>query len=397
MKILRFFTVLLLLLAIEKIFATPFQVKIIGPEETIYQYASQHCSPFDFPDNPVRAFIDNNNQVQLVFGSGENGFMQNTTGSSLNGPLVHTCTNSSITEPGTYGQLQAPPSSFNNKLWIVNTWTNDGKTIYALIHNEFHGELQSPTYCPSSQKSKICQYWNLIAANSNDGGKTYQLIHDNHGNIQTALVSPLPFKIGQTGSIPAQTNIIESNGYYYMLVDVVVPGWPAGMCLFRTNTINDPTSWRGWDGAAFTVNLSVNPYLFPDKTATTPCQPVTKPIFRFSWTYNTVIHQYLAIGIAPNFHGQGQTIVYSTSPDMLHWAPPRALLQISWMNSNPNQTGIGYPSLLDPSSAGRNFVYSGAHPYLYYTRFNPRSPEFNRRNRDLVRVPLAVTYKAVDY
>ena len=138
-------------------------------------------------------------------------------------------------------------------------------------------------------------------------------------------------------------------------------------------------------------------YLFPDKTATTPCQPVTKPIFRFSWTYNTVIHQYLAIGIAPNFHGQGQTIVYSTSPDMLHWAPPRALLQISWMNSNPNQTGIGYPSLLDPSSAGRNFVYSGAHPYLYYTRFNPRSPEFNRRNRDLVRVPLAVTYKAVDY
>src|SRR3990167_7988070 len=134
-------------LTISCAFADPVKVRVIGPPQVVYQYASQHCAPSDFPDNPVRAFVDANKQVQLVFGNGLNGYMQNTTGRSLNGSLIHSCTASSITEPGSYGQLQAPPSSFNNKLWIVNTWTNDGNTVYALVHNEFHGELQSPTYC----------------------------------------------------------------------------------------------------------------------------------------------------------------------------------------------------------------------------------------------------------
>ena len=77
--------------------------------------------------------------------------------------------------------------------------------------------------------------------------------------------------------------------------------------------------------------------------------------------------------------------------------PPSDLGRVSgFMNIRVANIGAAYPSLLDPTSptlrpgggTDLNFQYSGAQPYLYYTRLN----EFQRRgsDRDVVRWKLSV-------
>lgn len=131
------------------------------------------------------------------------------------------------------------PESFDNWKWFRSPWTNDGKTVYGLIHNEFHG-WENPGLYSSSGKQDPCLFPNVTVSQSTDGGKTF---FDQ-------------FHASKRGSgIPGQT----------------------------------------------------------------------------------------------------------------------------------------YPSILDPTSAGLNFEYSSAHPYLYFTRFNPKEKEGTWHNRDLIRVPIEVS------
>lgn len=65
------------------------------------------------------------------------------------------------------------PSAFNDRLWIIAPYTLDEETIYAVVHDEFHGE-ERPNICPSRQMND-CWYCTLLGAISQDGGKTYNL------------------------------------------------------------------------------------------------------------------------------------------------------------------------------------------------------------------------------
>src|SRR3989344_7049348 len=103
------------------------QIQVIGPPEVVYDYTSQKCSDDDHPDNPPRAFIDANQQVNLVFGNSI-VYYPATLGNSLNGPLQRLC--SYPTTLSRYIDKAAQPSQFENRLWIVNTWTEDGNTVY---------------------------------------------------------------------------------------------------------------------------------------------------------------------------------------------------------------------------------------------------------------------------
>ena len=40
----------------------------------------------------------------------------------------------------------------------------------------------------------------------------------------------------------------------------------AGVCLMRTDRLDDPASWRGWDGRDFTVKFT-DPYRAPASAA----------------------------------------------------------------------------------------------------------------------------------
>jgi len=375
-------------------------VRVVGPTETVFNYPTDRCGPQDHPDNPPRAFYDANHQINLVFGNSM-VYYPTLTEASMGQPIQHLCNYPNHFSH--YANADAKPSQFENRMWLINTWTDDGQTIYAMIHNEFHGEATS-SFC-SSGKKNLCQYWNVMAGISTDGGKTYQLLRDNQGIPQPVFVTPKQYvpNSGMQG-YTAQTNIIKAGDYYYTLVNSAnIHGKQRFLCLFRTATISDPTSWRGWDGQDFTVSV-VNPYEQPiNNSKPYTCAKIAPGMYRFSLTYNTVFHAYMALGIAPHWrlsNGQtSQAIVFALSEDLIHWSRPYLIKAIQWMDSwkastvaNP-VTGVAYPTLLDPTSPGMNFEITGQNPYLYYTRFAPKSRQFGGAHRDLVREPLLVQKK----
>ncbi len=106
-------------------------VTVTGPEETVYAWSTDRCDDFMYPDLPVRAFRTADGNVNLTLAD-PNNFR-------LIGPdfdsLVATC-------PAIFTSAYDPdPSQYSNFQWIAATYTEDGSTIYAVIHNEFHGDL----------------------------------------------------------------------------------------------------------------------------------------------------------------------------------------------------------------------------------------------------------------
>ena len=57
------------------------------------------------------------------------------------------------------------------------------------------------------------------------------------------------------------SNIIRRDGYWYVFIFAESYGAQRrGACLLRSDNIEDPTSWRAWDGQDFTIAF-VDPYV----------------------------------------------------------------------------------------------------------------------------------------
>jgi hypothetical protein len=82
-------------------------------------------------------------------------------------------------------------------------------------------------------------------------------------------------------------------------------------------------------------------------------------------------------------------VYYITSADLIHWTKPKRLLAVPIMFafSCDAASAHAYPSLLDESSALRNFETVGGEAFLYLTRINVRACRLTME-RDLVRYRL---------
>jgi hypothetical protein len=165
------------------------------------------------------------------------------------------------------------------------------------------------------------------------------------------------------------------------------------------------------------------------------CMPVLNGIYRFSWSYNSVLGQFIVLGIDTKYGANKiEAFVYTTvrlAPGgrLIETSGEHLLREINWLDrwsADPSLSGEAYPSLLDPQSpdiarevhrtmpdiawrmappqgddsAGRrevdgpadfSFEYSGAHPYVYFTLLHPIGPTHDHNNRDLVRQELEVS------
>ena len=84
---------------------------------------------WDVPDAPARAFRDADGKVQLIATHFINRRM---VGDTLNS-VKQDC--NIIMD----SHKNPDPSQFNDREWITSVYTLDGKTIYALVHNEYQG------------------------------------------------------------------------------------------------------------------------------------------------------------------------------------------------------------------------------------------------------------------
>lgn len=85
---------------------------------------------------------------------------------------------------------------------------------------------------------------------------------------------------------------------------------------------------------------------------------------------------------------------YATSADLLNWTRSRVLYTHDGSPACKNTAvaTISYPSVLDPDSRDRNYGTVDDDAFLYFTRFNAASKCRMDLDRDLVRIPIKLSY-----
>jgi hypothetical protein len=364
-------------------------VTITGDEQTVFSWSRDACGPQDIPDLPARAFRDSHGDVQLIAAHLVN---RRFVGPEL-GRVRHRC---AITMRS---RMDPDPAVYADREWVASPFTPDGRTVYALVHDEYQGS-EHPGRCPSGVYQK-CWYNAITLAVSTDGGRTYH----HAAPPPRHLVASVPYRyepdFGPVG-VFEPSNIVrnEKDGYYYALARTTAhQDQQFGACALRTRTLDDPASWRAWNGSSFDARLA-SPYAGDDRPPPDHvCAPVSpKEIGNMnqSLTFNTYFGKWLLVGstqdYVPSQRRNVTGIYYSLSDDLVHWSRRRLVREVefAWSYQCGDPNPIAYPSVLDPRSKSRNFGTSGQDVYLYFTRFHYSSCK-QTLNRDLVRVPIRFT------
>jgi hypothetical protein len=351
-------------------------VEPAGTEQAVFLHDRDACRPEDIPDAPARAFRDADGQTHLFATHYINyGFV----GRDLNS-VKRDC------HVVYQGGGDDNPAFFNDRSWLTSFWTNDGRNVEALVHDEFQANLR-PWLCPSRVYFE-CWYNAITAARSTDGGLTFTRHAD-------AVVAAPAYRFDNTVRHPvgyfSPSNIVNLSDYLYAMVWAADVGeQKLGVCLLRTDKPADPETWRAWDGSGFSVRLG-NPYREPPGARVHVCALIDPTNLR-DHIESLVRHEpsgrYVAV---MGFGGPRPGFYASDSTDLFHWSEPRKIIDTgpAVPGECDNRSVLAYPSLIDPNSPSRNFETIGDTAYLYFTRFHFRGCAGNL-DRDLMRVPVTI-------
>jgi PKD domain-containing protein len=383
-------------------------VKPLGPEEVVFDHNTPNgtlidaCEQWDIPDQSPRAFKDDRGNVQLHF---SHMIARRNVGTSLDDASKsindgqgrrHDCTVVSYSNPS----RDPDPSHYADLFWIAAPYTLDGHTVYSLVHEEWRGpEQPAPFYCPPvGDDQTVCWYNAITFSVSNNSGDFFT-----HAAPPGHVVASVPYRwVNGTGpyGVFTPSNIIKKpDGFYYSVVRQKEPGVRDVSCLIRTQTLNDPKSWRAWDGSGFNMQF-VNPYdPSYDPNVDPPSNHLCADIggnlvtgVSESLTYNTYFGKYMLVGAYGN---PVPGFFYSLSDDLIHWSYPKLLIggetAQSFLCGDPDP--MRDPSVLDPTSTTRadgspslNFETTGRQAYLYYTVLHTYGGCTYSSDRDLLRV-----------
>jgi hypothetical protein len=341
-----------------------------------FRYASDRCTDTDTPDAPPRAFRDYHGQVHLFATHDDNRAL---VGRDFNN-LHHPC---SIVFRGRHA---ASAREFSDREWLTAFYTDDGRHIVALVHDEFQGNLRKAS-CPSGSYI-ACWENNLTLATSTDGGSTFVEKPAPHN-----LVASLPYRyqgeLGRPIGYFQPSNIVRKDGHFYVMFHAEAFGQQAwGTCVARSDDIDSPTSWRGWDGAGFNA-VFVDPYIGTQRDIKSHvCLPVGKGgLFDFgSLTYDETSKEFLAVTSIP--HGSGNAFTppgayVATSRDLIHWSQPELLVSEGQLKSHDtsDQNFYGFFSLIDERSGALDFSSISGDPslYLYFVELDQAYAPYARR------------------
>ncbi|MCA0399812.1 MAG: hypothetical protein LCH38_03250 [Proteobacteria bacterium] len=327
-------------------------VEIAGPARVILGLNEKACGAEDYPDAPARAFRDAKGQVHLI--------ASHTIGRQWIGPSLLDLSRSCAVM--FRGGRRDDPEVFDDHAWLAAFYTEDGKRVHALVHNEYHGS-DRPARC-HSRRLEPCWENAVTYARSEDGGMTF---FRPPGIRQPVAALPYAYQGDRKSQFGYfnPTNIVKWNSHYYVIIPMIdVARGRSGLCLARTEDLGRPESWRGWDGSDFTIILQ------PDMRASDPARAVRSCV--------SLDMQNLFFGIGSiSYHPERQLffavmrfnrwdrkrndevpgIYVSVSRDLISWEKPKLLLSDEAANeggNDPLQIEY-YPALLDPQSTSRSF------------------------------------------
>lgn len=346
-------------------------VRPVNEASVVYDWSTQRCETQDVPDAPIRAVRLADGSILAIDSAVDTRLF---LGPDLD-HLRHDCT-------VVYKSEHNPdPSKYADRTWIASLWTDDGKTIYGLDHNEYHADLH-PGRCQFHTLEQ-CWYAAIGLIKSIDAGKSFQRVA-----VEPIAAAPVREEVsqGQRRGFANPTNILLKDGYYYTIIRANLFGSQRqGNCLFRAKRIDDIHSWTLFDGKTF-IPSQTDPYENPAGNQT-PCAVLSLGGALGSVVQYEKTGLYVAISEMRDPDGQNGQILISTSADLLGWSAPKIVAKLPTAiahQCNDSYT-YAYPTLMDPTSPSRNFATIGAHPFLYMTRIRMSKCGLTP-NRDLVRL-----------
>jgi hypothetical protein len=351
----------------------------VGPPVLVFASPKHSCDGHDAPDAPARAFRDAKGEIVL--------FATHYRNRALRGPSFDKLKIDCRVVLEASGSED--PAAHDDKAWITATWTEDGKRVDALLHHEYQAN-RHPGRCKAKDYMS-CWYNTVLGAVSTDGGLNFA----RPAIPQVVAAAPFRQEVGQGRhrGFFNPSNIFTDGAFHYFFA--ATTGWdgqPYGACLFRSDGVADPASWRAWDGKSFSIRFP-DPYRGGDKPgrACRPIEPFPAPVgavvrHRPSGAWVAVFQAKANGGRFP------QSGFYAAaSRDLLSWDAPRLVLAGKTLYDEPCGAGglIAYPSLLDRDAVGRNFDDAGDGAELFHSELKVEGCEVTSERR-LVRRSVAI-------
>lgn len=358
-------------------------VTLSGSPGVLFAPVRDGCDGNDVPDAPARVFRDADGAITL--------FGLHYTNHALKGPSLDAL--KIVCRSALPSNGDGDPTAYDDKSWIAATWTRDGMVVDGLVHHEFQanehpGRCRFPAYMQ-------CWFNTVLAVRSTDGGATFVKLKQ-----PVVASAPFPQDVGQGRhrGFFNPSNIVSDGRFFYVLASTT--GWEgqdSGVCLFRTTDPDTASSWRAYDGNAFSIGYA-DPYRSPIGTFPKPCQPLAP----FPAPVGAVVRQrgtglWLAVfQAAANSGAFPVSGIYAAgSRDLLHWSMPRLILQGVTNYEDPCRSGgrmIAYPSLVDAEAHGRNFDDVGTTATLLYASLKVEGCAITA-DRALMRQAVTVAFK----
>jgi len=374
----------------------------VGAKEVVFRYATDRCESTDTPDGPSRAVRAEDGSLVLFAGNGPRTFVSRGADFSS---LRRDCS-----RPVLESADRRTAESYENQEWIWAVY-REGSRWHAFISNEFHDTVSSTCLVGDPSPANPCWYNSATHAVSTDGARTFT-----KPLAPAHVITPPPYAwVPPTSSTPtspvfpgkyfegyqAPMNVFRALDGYYYASTWITPSkeepadmWP---CAMRTDNLDDPTSWRAWDGSEFRLRLT-SPYV---TGAPGPlCARLWSPLSDY---YNTYVQRYFRVYSSREWLDGNWVcgVFFQLSANLFVWSPPQLIVKIrdDRCTFNPQEPGllesvpVMYVSLIDHADSTVNFERPGRMPYLYYVRFNrgDMSDPLYWFDRDVVRTPLTFT------
>jgi hypothetical protein len=237
---------------------------------------------------------------------------------------------------------------YSGSQWLIGFFKHSDGDLYGIVHNEFYGgdfpqgfnfTIPSSPRCslgvPSGKQVNPlgCTYTSLTLAVMPKRASSFKQI----GIIARPSFEYVP-NVGKATGYFTNTNIYKNNdGYYYVITVDVLPDGSQRHCPIRTSDLSNPSTWRGWGGSDYNVDISKG----------ADCADTGFSMFPFYLGYNAFFSKFIIVG------AESGQIAYALSSDLVHWSPPVSIgfpifdpQSDDWSNNN-------YPSLMDPSDLQR--------------------------------------------
>ena len=371
-------------------------------KDVVFSYVNDHCddptssayAP-DFPDQIPRVVRAEDGSLVLFAGDAPRYYV--SRGADFDS-FKRDCGRPVLLSP----DLRTP-ESYENLEWLWAVY-REGSRWHAFIDNEFHDAAASTCRPGDPTPANPCWYNSVTHGVSTDGARSFtKPLAPAHvvapppnvwvpPSFDTPTSTIWPGKFFE-GYQPPSNVFRALDGFYYASLFLLPSksdpyGWRK--CGIRTDRLDDPASWRAWDGSGFNLRLT-SPYV------TGRPGPLCANLYGLLGDYyNTYLERYIQVGMGVQMiEGRKVCGVYfQLSANLFIWSPPQLIIEAidDRCQVDPQKPGLLEPvrvmfaALIDHADTTVNFERPGRTPYLYYVRFNDEGV-----NRDVVRVPLTFT------